>query len=223
MRGVDVAAGPNVLIVEDEARYGAALKDLLAASGDFGAVELAETCAQAKRAFFDAPPTMVIVDLDLPDGRGEQLIELFSEARPECKVLINSKLNDGKRIFRALQVGAAGFIFKDDESADLIMALRRVMAGETPISPQIATVILQQIQGVKAIHSKRRVELSARELGIIRLVSKGYTSAEAADILSLKYNTVSSYIKNIYRKLDVNSRCEAVYEARAQGLLDDVV
>ena len=212
----------TILIIEDNSRHGDALTKHLASAEDMQVVGLAVDCATARQKFVEYTPNVAIVDLDLPDGHGEDLITEFVQ-RPECTVLVYSQLNDTRRILGALRRGAAGYIYKDDSSFSIQDAIRSITEGHAPMSPQIASSVLAYVKSTLPVPSAEEYSLSEREMQIIKLISKGYTSAEVAEILNLKYNTVSSYIKKLYRKLDVNSRSEAIYEARLHGLLDDSI
>lgn len=210
----------DTLIVEDDIACSTRLNQTLNLTQNYRVREVARTFAEALTSFDRVMPQLAIVDLGLPDGKGEDLVEKFS-FHGNCKILVYSNLSESKRVLQALKNGAHGFLHKDDSESKIITTLKQISAGGAPISPQIAALVLQELKAGQSKHSSSGVRFTVREADVLKLISKGYSTTEASDILQLKYNTVSSYIKSIYRKLNVNSRCEAVFEARQQGLLNE--
>lgn len=208
----------EIVVVEDNESEASRLEQVLMEKYQPNSLEVFVSCQQALSASLPTSLDLAVVDLDLPDGRGESLIEHFCS--PDTKVLVNSKVADSERVLDAIKKGAHGYLNKGDSTLEICNAIDLIFAGGAPISPNIATLIISSLQTPKK-HIPDIQTLTPRELEILKLINKGYTSKEVADILSLKYNTVASYVKSVYRKLNVNSRCEAIFEARQQGVLDD--
>lgn len=210
----------DTLIVEDDIACSTRLYHTLNITGSYKVMAVAHTCADALQQFENIMPQLAIVDLDLPDGKGEDLVAKFSFHK-SCKILVYSKLSGSQRVLTALKNGAHGFLHKDDSESEIITTLKQIGAGGAPISPKIAALVLQELRGNQSKARQPQVSFTKREMDVLKMISKGYSTSEASEMLQLKYNTVSSYIKTIYRKLNVNSRCEAVFEARQQGLLQE--
>ena len=167
----------------------------------------------------------MLVDLQLPDGDGAELIAEYTALHPEVPILVISVFGDETSVVRALSAGAQGYLLKDDTGEDVADAIRHVMSGQSPISPAIATYLIRRLQqpteklpSCPATHSDQ--VLSARELEVLQLASKGLTYQETADALNVSVNTVGTYTRRVYTKLAVTSRAEALFEARQLGLMN---
>ncbi|MFM7532567.1 MAG: response regulator, partial [Rubrivivax sp.] len=179
---------------------------------------------EAARAFrLDA----VFLDLGLPDGDGVALIRELRQAHPACEVLVITVFADEQRVIASLEAGAAGYILKGDLPAFSGRLIATIEAGGSPVSPAIARQLIARLHPGEAPGAAPAAppppgeRLSAREAEILALCSKGLRYAEVALALGVSVHTVNAHLKNVYRKLLVNSRAEAVYEARRSGLLHD--
>ena len=168
---------------------------------------------------------LAIVDLKLPDGLGVDLIREISDHSPETMCVVSSIFDDDQHVFAALRAGAQGYLAKD-EPRDLQMEqLRQIVHGQPPLSPGIARRILRHFSGRDLMPDRgqelRKAEhdLTEREVEVLRLIAKGYSRPEVAEILGLSLNTVSTHTKAIYHKLDISRRAEAVVEAVRLGLI----
>lgn len=211
-----------VLLVEDDAPTCGRLRDALVGAGDF-AVTAASTLAEARAALAAAPPRVLLTDLQLPDGHGVELISETREASPETEIMVISILGDEQSVISAIMVGATGYILKDAFPTDIAATVRELVAGHSPISASIARFIVRRTQVAGAAVSPapklNTARLTPREIDILWGIAKGFSYAEIAGHLGLSRQTVPGHIKNIYRKLEVNTRGEAVFEAVQQGLI----
>ncbi|MGJ8605457.1 MAG: LuxR C-terminal-related transcriptional regulator [Marivita sp.] len=168
---------------------------------------------------------IALVDLNLVDGSGIRSIQYISESGKSCKSIVISALSDADTIMTAILSGAVGYLHKDDSSIGVIAAIEMVLQGESPISSAIARKVLSRIQNKDTdqrntiLNEKRNSILTPKELEVLALLSKGLSYSEAAHTLGMSSNTVPVHIRKIYSKLQVNSKSEAVYEARQLGLL----
>jgi DNA-binding NarL/FixJ family response regulator len=166
----------------------------------------------------DLNPDIALVDLGLPDGSGVSVIEAIKKAQPDCICVVTSIYNDDAHVFPALRAGATGYLLKDQPVEVIVRALRGIADGTPPISPAIARRMLaffQPNQG--AAHTQ--FQLTERETEVLRILAKGLTQSECARLLQLSPHTVSGYVKDLYRKLNVCSRAEAALVARELGLV----
>jgi DNA-binding NarL/FixJ family response regulator len=151
----------------------------------------------------------------------------LANSQPAVCIIVISALSDAGSIYTAIESGAVGYIHKDDNSMTLQSSIRMALRGESPISPMIARRIFSNIKNSSKDllgegESKKSIAsdiLTDRELQVLHVISKGLSYSEAASALEISHKTVPTHIRNIYRKLQVNNRSEAVYEARQMGIL----
>jgi len=183
---------------------------------------------------------ILLADLDLPDGRGNQSIKAFSTTAATAITIVISSSMDSAVILQAIADGAVGYIHKGDESSEIITVIKTALAGDSPISPSIANKIVATLQNnendiphsaISLNRTGRQPEdhgdanqkaeiLSPRELEVLNLISRGLSYSEVASTLSISQTTVPVHIRNIYRKLQSKNRSEAVFEAWNLGLLN---
>lgn len=214
-------AATVVLLVEDDAPTRRRLHDALAGAGDF-LVTAASTLAEARAAVERLRPDVLLTDLQLPDGHGTELIREVRQALPQAEIMVISILGDEESVISAIMVGATGYLLKDAFPNDIAATVRELVAGHSPISASIARFIVRRTQGTgnPATPSKlNTTRLTPREIDILWGIAKGFSYAEIAAHLGLSRQTVPGHIKSIYRKLEVNTRGEAVFEAVQQGLI----
>lgn len=179
-------------------------------------VDVAGSLAEAK-PLLRPPPPLALIDLGLPDGSGLRLIEALQPLG--CCCIVATVFDDDAHLFPALHAGAAGYVLKDQSQQQLATMLRGITDGQPALSPSIARRLLRHFQPVAA--ATPGAALTARETEVLRLVAKGLTVADVARLLALSPHTVSGYLKDIYRKLSVNSRAEAALEAARRGLIGE--
>lgn len=175
------------------------------------------------------PQDFWLVDLGLPDGNGISLIREVKKIYPQTNVLVLSVFGDVDNIVNSIEAGANGYLLKDAVERDLIDALDAIDSGGTPLSPMIASRLLERMmsENVKLdagntsggnIQTADHV-LTSREAELLNFLSRGYTAIEASERMQIAVSTVRTHVKNIYAKLAVKSRTEAIFEARAMGIL----
>lgn len=212
--------GPcTLLIVEDEARTRARLAQVIAAQPHFLLAGAAATLAEARTAIAAQVPEVLLLDLGLPDGSGiELIVETRRLARPP-EVLVISVMGDEGSVLAAIQAGAGGYLLKDSEDAAVVAAIEQLLQGGAPLSPSIAVHLMRRLQAPADPAARAAPELSARETELLRLIAKGLSYEEVAQLTGLRYNTIASYAKELYRKLQVRGRAEAAFEAVQLGLV----
>ena len=163
-----------------------------------------------------------LIDLGLPDGSGVDAVAALRNAQPRAQSVVITIHDDDDHLFPALQAGAFGYLLKDQPSAVIVDQLRRMSQGEPPLSPAIARRVMAHFASRssqrESSQNQERVVLSDRENEVLLWVAKGFTLPEIGVQLKLSRHTVSDYVKQIYRKLNVSSRAEAALEAQRLGL-----
>ena len=210
----------HCLIVEDHAQAREWLKQALhkAFSLNVADVRAVATIAEGKRAIEQQVPDLALIDLGLPDGSGITLIRVLDEFRAmqgkSTTIIVSTVMNDDESIFTAIRSGADGYLLKEETLENLVGMLQGIREDKPPLSPAIAMRLLT--------HFRAKPEddlLAPRERQVLQLLAKGFTVQRVADMLGITHNTASGYVKDIYRKLNVNSRAEATLEASKRGLV----
>lgn len=213
----------NIVLVEDEPDIRDRLAELLNTHEAFGTITLCHNKAEGLIALENRQPDILLTDIGLPDGSGIDLIRFVEESAITCEVMVISGFQDEQTVFDALRAGASSYILKHDDSTQITDAVLAMMAGGAPMSPKIARLMLQQFQPAAAdteqTPAAQDASLTERQVRILKLVSQGFSSREIAEKLDISYYTVTTHIKNIYRKLQVNSRTEALHEAFKMNLI----
>jgi DNA-binding NarL/FixJ family response regulator len=190
-------------------------------------VDTAATLAEARECMRHHDYGLALVDWGLPDGTGELLIAQLVAARADAVVIVATIHDDDTHVFPALRAGASGYILKSQPGEEVISQLRRIEVGEPALSPSIALRVLRHFRAAPARAEPAQalqaepgaVKLTDREIDVLRLIAKGYRSAEVAPLLGITSATVASYVRDIYRKLGISSRAEAAMEAVRRGLV----
>lgn len=206
----------RALVVDDLASS----RDWLAAAAAlaFPGIEIAHAATLAQALpLCTPPPPLALIDLGLPDGSGVRLIERLHPLGTLC--VVATVFDDDAHLFPALHAGAQGYVLKDRTPEALAAMLGGIAAGQPPLSPSIARRLLRHFQPPLVPDPQVEAALTARETEVLRLIAKGLSVAEAADLLGLSRHTVAGYLKDIYRKLSVGSRAEATIEAVRRGLV----
>ena len=210
----------SILLVEDDPPTNWRLKDALEKAG-FD-VAAAMTLAEARASLETRKPRVLLTDLQLPDGHGIELIRETRADLPDTEIMVISILGDEESVISAITVGATGYILKDAFPTDIAATVRELVAGHSPISASIARFIVRRTQGTAEPPPGPQLNttrLTPREIDILWGIAKGFSYAEIASHLGMSRQTVPGHIKSIYRKLEVHTRGEAVFEAVQQGLI----
>ncbi|MCB2002913.1 MAG: response regulator transcription factor [Rhodoferax sp.] len=228
----------RALIVEDLDEPRQWLAELLPrALPEVRQVDTAASLAHARERMADFAYGLALVDWGLPDGNSEELISELVAARPGAAVIVATIHDNDTHVFPALRAGATGYILKSQPSTVVVSQLQRIRLGEPALSPSIALRLLQHFRDLPdaaarpgsmgrpppadaaADADEPQRQLTEREVDVLRLIGKGYKVPEAAGLLGISAHTVTSYVRDIYRKLDISSRAEAAVEAARRGLV----
>ncbi len=209
----------TLIIVEDDADVRQRLSRLIKAHEGFELLHTAATMAEGLAALQQYKPDVLLTDLGLPDGSGIEIIKAIEKLHLDCEAMVISGFQDETIVFKALEAGAKAYILKHDDSTKITDAIIAMMNGGAPISPIIARLMLQKFQSPLQQSTVLPEALTERQIKILKFVSQGFSSKEIAEKLDISYYTVTTHIKNIYNKLQVNSRTEALHEAMKLGLI----
>lgn len=162
-----------------------------------------------------------LVDLGLPDGSGIDLIRLIRRQDAHTLILVISVFGDVDNIVASIQAGANGYLLKDAVEQDLVQAVRALGVGGTPLSPMIASRLLEHMMPTSLMPEDKQAKsrLTSREIELLGLLARGFKYTETAELLDVALSTVQTWVRRIYAKLAVGSRAEAVFEAKQQGIL----
>jgi DNA-binding NarL/FixJ family response regulator len=198
----------TVALVEDDAKTRNLIADLLRQAG-FACGPLCADAEVAQRVLAEAQPDIVLMDIDLPGASGIECVRLLKPRLARTHFVMVTVYDDPESIFEALAAGAIGYILKRSVAADLVGALRDVVAGGSPMTSSVARKVVMSFQADRQ-GAPEIDRLSQRENQVLRLLAQGRMYKEIADTLGITSNTVSCYIRRIYEKLHVRSRMEAV-------------
>jgi DNA-binding NarL/FixJ family response regulator len=205
------------LVVEDLRASAEWLAQVLAEAFPGITVAVAETLKDARSIAREVPLDLALVDLDLPDGSGVELIREFARSYPSCRCIVSTIYADDRHLFPALRAGAQGYLLKDQPSERVVASLQAIGNGEPPLSPAIAQRLLRAFGDDR--ESPEDARLTARERETLVLIAKGFRLPDVAQQLGVTRHTAAGFIKSIYRKLNISSRAEAALEAARMGLV----
>ncbi len=231
-----------VALVEDEPVTRERLQTLLRASPELELVFSAASKSEILAWLADAAspkPDVLLVDLGLPDGSGIEVIAQAARTHPQTDCMVITMFGDEAHMIRAFEAGARGYLLKGDNQETLSEQVMQLRQGGSPMSPIIARQLLSRMTADASIRKEIAAKettgataapnepvkaqsngvLTTREHEILQYISRGYTYVELARYLNISHTTVLTHVRNIYSKLEVHSKTEAVYEARQMGLL----
>jgi DNA-binding NarL/FixJ family response regulator len=212
----------RVVVIEDDLAARDMLVSALQADPQYAVVaEFAEGRAAAS-AIPQLAPDMVLVDLGLPDISGIDVIRTVKTADTACDVLVVTVFGDERTVMSALDAGADGYLLKGTPLEELRRDIKSLRNGGSPLSPMVARQLLNKLPSRASddgAESGGGTRLTRREQAILEMIAKGFSYAETSQICGIAAATVHSHLKNIYRKLEVHSKTEAVYEARRRSLI----
>ena len=212
----------SVALVEDDPGTRERLARALAASPRLTLAHAAANARDMLAWLAGNSVDVLLVDLGLPDRSGLEVIRHCHAAAPATEVMVVTMFGDEAHMIAAFEAGARGYLLKDGTEEDLARHVMSLHAGGSPMTPLIARQLLERFSPPAAAPVRAPAQpdtMTEREREILLVLSRGYTYAEAARLLGIAPSTVQSHVKNIYSKLAVRSKTEAIFEARQMGLL----
>lgn len=208
----------RVVLADDHAVVRKGIREFLEAEADIQVVAEAADGAEALALVARHQPDVVVLDIQMPVMTGIEATRRIKAEHPEVRVLVLTAYDDDPYIFALLQAGASGYVLKTADSAELVRAVRAVQRGESALDPAVAQKVVQQLTAGRPLGAQASVEaLTDREVEVLRLAARGLTNKAIGQGLGISDRTVQGHLANIYGKLNVGSRTEAVTEALKQG------
>lgn len=209
----------GILVVDDHPVVREGLSAMLSTQPDMRVVAEAATGAEAQEQARLQRPDVILLDLQLPDMDGSEVIEAIKGEWPEARVLVLTSFDTDDRVLRAVRAGAQGYLLKGTPKEELFHAVRNINQGGSLLGPGIAPKLLGQVYDQADIKSRANSALTAREMSILLLVANGLRNKEIASQLFISDRTVKFHVNSIFQKLGASSRTEAVKNAVQQGLI----
>jgi DNA-binding NarL/FixJ family response regulator len=209
----------RILVAEDHPLFRKGVISLLSSVPDFEVVGEASTGEEAVARAAQLQPDVVLMDLQMPEVNGIEATRRILQESPSVRILVVTLFEDDDSVFMALRAGARGYILKDADEEEMVLAIRAVARGEAIFSPTIATRLLAYFAAPKPVAQPQAFPtLTDREREILNLIAQGHPNPSIAKQLHLSTKTIGNYVSNIFTKLQVADRAQAIIRAREAGL-----
>lgn len=213
----------RVLLVDDDPQMSRVIANELLADMRINLLGQATSLREGRRLISQNEFDVMLVDLNLGDGTGFDLIEYMKTVRPMAEAVVISGMEDEQHALHAFELGATGYLVKNSWFGSFPQAVLQVVNGGASITPNLARRLLSRFEHPQSTEqitqeARSKDKLSEREKEVLKLVASGYTSTEIGARLIISGQTVNTHIKNIYRKLNVRTRAQAVSFATHRGL-----
>jgi DNA-binding NarL/FixJ family response regulator len=215
----------SLYLIEDDPSIHEFLRRALTERPQWSLLGSSSSFAHAQNHAAAAAASVYLVDLGLPDGRGEELLRQLSRSNPSAELLVFTVFGDESRLIGAIEAGATGYVLKGCTTGELIAAIEQIQEGGAPISALLARLLLKRFRGVQDSQpspleaAPAQDILSERETDVLKLLAQGYVTKEIARKLNISGHTVGTHIKNLYRKLSAHTRVQVVKIAQERGLV----
>jgi DNA-binding NarL/FixJ family response regulator len=203
----------RVAIFDDNTLLRDSLFDLIDASEGFICVGAFPNCENVLQNVKDTKPDVILMDIEMPVVSGIDAVILIKEKFPQVKILMQTIFEDDEKVFQSICNGAEGYILKNTPPGEILLSLKEIYEGGAPMTPAIATKVLRMFKNNLSARKDESFNLSIREKEVLKLLVEGLSYKMIADGCFISLETVSGHMKNIYKKLQVHSKGEAVAKA----------
>jgi DNA-binding NarL/FixJ family response regulator len=208
----------RVLVADDHPVFRQGLRSAIDAGDGFEVVGEAETGAEAIERALELQPDVVVMDLQMPERNGVEATRAIVSQSPHVGVLVLTMYEDDDSVFAAMRAGARGYLLKGSDHDEIVRAIRAVSSGEAIFGPAIATRLMAYFSASAGGPAQAFPELTPREREVLELIAQGRSNATIAQELVLSQKTVRNHVSNIFTKLQVLDRAQAIVKAREAGL-----
>jgi len=211
----------KILIVDDHEVVRNGLSTMLEREEDFTVIGEAQNGLEAVDKVNALKPDVVLMDLRMPEMDGVEAMRRIKAEQDDAKFLVLTTFDTDEYIFDAIEAGAKGYLLKDTSREELFRAVRTVNRGESLIEPGVVSKVLNRLIALsqQAANGPDQGALSDRELEVLQSMARGSANKQIASDLSITESTVKTHVANIFQKLDVSHRTEAVTKAMSQGII----
>jgi NarL family two-component system response regulator LiaR len=209
----------SVLLVDDHQVVRQGVRAFLDALNDIKVVAEAESGEEAVRLSAEHVPDVILMDLLMPGLDGVEATRKVKDVSPRTQVVVLTSYHQDEHIFPALQAGAISYILKDVEMVDLAEAIRQAAQGQATLHPRVASRVIKELHGPRRDELNPFVELTSRELDVLKLIANGLSNQDIAAQLFISHNTVKGHVSNILSKLHLADRTQAAVYAWKEGIV----
>lgn len=206
----------KILLADDHAVVREGLRALIDSEPEMTVIGEAADGEVAIMQARDLQPDVILMDLEMPRKSGLEAIEAIKQTQPEARILVLTSYAEDKKVFRAVKIGALGYLLKDSSPQELLRAIRQVHRGETSLHPTIARKLVQELSRPSDLPPADE-QLTEREVDVLKLVAKGMSNQEIAEKLVVSEPTVRAHVSNILSKLHLANRTQAALYALREG------
>jgi DNA-binding NarL/FixJ family response regulator len=203
----------KVVIFEDNTNLRRGLATLINGSEGFECAGAFGNCDKLIKNITDTKPDVVLMDIEMPGMDGIEAVKMLKPQFPEIKILMETIFEDDEKVFYSICNGAEGYILKNTPPAQILEAIREIHEGGAPMTPSIASKVLAMFKSGKSFDKNESYDLTGREMEVLKYLVDGMSYKLIAEKCFVSIDTVSSHVKNIYKKLQVHSKSEAVAKA----------
>jgi two-component system NarL family response regulator len=209
----------NILIVDDHTLFRTGIRKMLEVETDMRVVGEAATGREALDQARKLMPDVILMDIKMPDLDGVTAARTLHREMPHMGIIFVTMFEDDEFIFKGLQAGGRGYILKDADPETMLRAIRAVAHGESLLGTTIAQKVMRQFSALPGKQTSLFDDLTPRELEVLKLIAEGLSNKEIAEELTISEKTVKNHINNIFSKLHVNDRSQAMLYAIRKGLV----
>jgi DNA-binding NarL/FixJ family response regulator len=209
----------TILIVDDHAIVREGIRAFLDIQPDFTVVGEAASGEEALHLIADLIPDVILMDLMMPGIDGVEASRRIKQISPRSQIIVLTSFHDDEHIFPALRAGALSYVLKDIPPDDLVEVVRKAVHGESVLHPRVAARVVMEVRGSRHHAPNPFLELSERELEVLRLIADALSNAEIAARLVISEKTVKGHLSNILSKLHLMDRTQAAVFAWKEGLI----
>jgi len=209
----------TLIVVDDHAVVREGVRAFLDTQEDVAVVGTAASGAEALQLTAELAPDVALLDLVMPEMDGVETTRRLKQISPRTRVIVLTSYDQDEHIFPAIRAGALSYLLKEVSPQDLVDAVRKAARGEAVLHPRVAARVVQELHGAQRDQPNAFIELSERELEVLRLIANGLSNTAIADRLVISEKTVKSHVGNILNKLHVADRTQAAVYAWREGVV----